>query len=137
MLAFLHLLALSVISQLASAVTIPSLLRTRQAPKVTDALQLKGVDWLRATAECHPVQLADLQRAMMDVSDLAFASLPIPEGSDQSFMDFFGVGYSGVSQFTMLFNPSSLTRISTTEQRPQILDDLREPCKGWKLPGIR
>jgi hypothetical protein len=93
----LHVLFLLAILHWTSALNLPFPLLTRQAPKVTDDSQLKGIEWFYARSECHPAQLADLRRAFMDVTDLAVASLPLPAGDERSFMDFFGVGYEGVS----------------------------------------
>ena len=106
----LHVLFLLAILHWTSALNLPSPLRTRQAPKVTDASQLRGIEWFYARTECHPAQLSDLQRAFMSVADLAFASLPIPAGDDLSLMNLFDVGYDGVGYLT----PNVLIRLLLT-----------------------
>jgi len=75
-----------------------SILETRQpAPKITSASSLAGINWFYAQAECGPQRTTDLQRAFVDVTQLAYAGFPIPSGDNPAFEEFFGVGYTGVS----------------------------------------
>jgi hypothetical protein len=66
------------------------------APKAANANSLNGINWFYAQAECAASQYADLQRAFLDVTDLAYAGIPAPDGGNPSFVDFFGVGYVGI-----------------------------------------
>lgn len=66
-------------------------------PSISSATSLAGINWFYAQAECGPQRLADLQRAFIDVVQLAYASIPPPSGDDPAFEEFFGVGYDGVS----------------------------------------
>lgn len=63
-------------------------------------LDLPGMDFTQAQSECTVDQLNNLRQTFLELEDFVYATSPLnpAQGNDPAFVQFFGVGYLGVSQ---------------------------------------